>query len=68
MRALPRLANPFTHEAMVYFTQLPPTDDSAVWRELGLRYRDVEDTLRASILAARAAGLLSDAQIGKLAF
>ncbi len=66
-RALPRLANPFTHEAMVYFTQLPPTDDSAVWRELGLRYRDVEDTLRASILAARAAGLLSDAQIGKLA-
>jgi len=66
-RALPNFTSPFTHEAMVYFTQMPPTDDSAVQRELGIRYRKVTETLRDSILAARAAGLLTDAQIGKLA-
>ena len=66
-RILPRLENPFTHEAMVYFTQMPPTDDSAVVRELGIRYRDIEETLRESILAARDAGLLTNRQLGRLA-
>jgi len=66
-RALPGLSNPFTHEAMVYFTWQPPTDDSAVERELGIRYRDVKETLRESILAAHAAGLVTEAQLGNLA-
>lgn len=66
-RLLPRLESPFTHEAMVYLTRMPPTDDSAVPRELGIRFRSVTETLREAILAARAAGLLTDAQVGELA-
>lgn len=66
-RALPGLNSPFTHEAAVYLTWMPRTDDAAVGRELGVSYRPVADTLRESILAAHAAGLLSEAQIGKLA-
>lgn len=57
----------FTHEAMVCFTQMPPTDDSALRRELGLRLRPALRTLREALLAARAAGLLTDAQLGSLA-
>ena len=56
-----------SHEAMVCFTQMPPTDDSPVHRELGVRYRKVDLTLREALLAARDADLLTDAQIGKLA-
>jgi nucleoside-diphosphate-sugar epimerase len=66
-RALPGLSSPFTHEAMVYFTCQPPTDDSAVQRELGIRYREIKETLRESILAAYAAGLVTEAQLGNLA-
>lgn len=66
-RAVMPFTTTVTHEAMVCYTQMPPTDDSAVRRELGIRYRKVTDTLRESILAAHAAGLLSDRQIGKLA-
>ena len=66
-RTLPGLANPLTHEAMVYFTQMPPTDDSAVRHDLGIRYRPLKDTLREAILAAHAAGLLTDQEVGKLA-
>jgi nucleoside-diphosphate-sugar epimerase len=57
----------FTYEAMVCFTQMPPTDDSAVRRELRIRYRNIRDTLRESILAAHRVGLLDAKQIGKLA-
>ncbi|HMY98166.1 MAG TPA: NAD-dependent epimerase/dehydratase family protein [Piscinibacter sp.] len=57
----------FTHEAMVCFTQMPPSDDTAVHRDLGIRYRKASDTLREAILAAYRAGLLSEEQIGKLA-
>jgi nucleoside-diphosphate-sugar epimerase len=57
----------FTEEAMICFTQQPPTDDRATLRALGIRYRPVAQTLREAILAARGAGLLDDEQIGKLA-
>ena len=57
----------FTEEAMICFTQMPPTDDRAILRELGVRYRPITQTLRAAIGAARDAGLLDDDQIGKLA-
>jgi hypothetical protein len=52
---------------MVCFTQMPPSDDTAVHRDLGIRYRKASDTLREAILAAYRAGLLSEEQIGKLA-
>lgn len=57
----------FTHEAMVCYTQSPPTDDSAVHDELGVRYRKISQTLREAIRALHAAGRISDEQAGKLA-
>jgi dihydroflavonol-4-reductase len=57
----------FTHEAMVCFTQMPPTDDSAIRRELNIRLRPVTRTLREALRAARHAGLLTDRQLGTLA-
>jgi nucleoside-diphosphate-sugar epimerase len=56
----------FTHEAMVCFTQAPPTDDSAVGKKLRVRYRDVRETLREAILAVRRAGMVEDEHIGRL--
>lgn len=57
----------FTHEAMVCYTQSPPTDDSAVRKELGVRYRKASQTLREAIVALHAAGQITDEQAGKLA-
>ena len=57
----------FTHEAMVCYTQMPPTDDRAVRKELGVRYRKVTQTLRDAIVALHAAGQITDEQAGKLA-
>ena len=56
-----------SHEAMVCFTQMPRSDDSRVRRELGVRYRKVDVTLREALIAARDAGLLTPEQAGKLA-
>lgn len=56
-----------SHEAMVCFTQMPRSDDSRVRRELGVRYRKVDVTLREALIAARDAGLLTEEQVGKLA-
>ena len=66
-RNLVKFTNPLTHEASVYFTQMPPTDDSAVHRELSIRYRDLDETLREAMLAAHALGQLSAEQIGLVA-
>lgn len=57
---------PLTHEAMVAFTQMPPTDDSAVHEELGVAYRPVEDSLRETLLGLARAGRLTDLEIGQL--
>jgi nucleoside-diphosphate-sugar epimerase len=57
----------FTHEAMICYTQAPPTDDSAVKKELGVSYRKVRDTVRETILALHKAGQITDEQAGKLA-
>lgn len=57
----------FTHEAMVCFTQMPPTDDAAIHGDLGVKYRKVETTLREAIIAAHRAGLITDEHAGKLA-
>jgi hypothetical protein len=52
---------------MVCYTQSPPTDDSAVRKELGVSYRKASQTLREAIVALHAAGQISDEQAGKLA-
>lgn len=59
--------SPLTHEAMICFTQMPPADDSAVARELHVRYRPVKQTVREAIIAAHRAGLITGEQAGKLA-
>ncbi len=56
-----------SHEAMVCYTQIPPTDDSAVARQLGVRWRPFAETLRAAMQSAHDAGLVTEAQLGKFA-
>jgi len=57
----------FTAEAMAALTLARPTDDSAVQNELGVSYRDVDETVAASLRALHAGGLLSARQVGLLA-
>jgi nucleoside-diphosphate-sugar epimerase len=57
----------FTAEAMAALTLARPTDDRAVRDELGVHYRDVGETVTASLLGLHAGGLLSARHIGQLA-
>jgi UDP-glucose 4-epimerase len=57
----------FTEEAMQALTLVRPTDDSAVERDLGVRYRDPVETVAASLRALYDAGLLSARQVGVIA-
>ncbi|TSD95073.1 NAD-dependent epimerase/dehydratase family protein [Skermania sp. ID1734] len=45
---------PVTAAAMRYYTQMPRVDDSASERDLGIGYRDVAETLSATVDALRA--------------
>lgn len=56
-----------SYESMVFFTQQPPTDDSRVVDELGIRWRPAEESLRDAILALVQAGQLEPGQVGRLA-
>ena len=56
-----------SYESMVFFTQSPPTDDSRVVDELGIRWRAAEESLREAIVALVKAGQLEPAQVGRLA-
>ncbi len=56
-----------SYESMVFFTQSPPTDDSRVVHELGIRWRAAEESLRDAILALVEAGQLEPGQVGRLA-
>lgn len=56
-----------SYESMVFFTQSPPTDDSRVADELGIRWRAAEESLRDAILALVQAGQLEPGQVGRLA-
>ena len=49
---------PITYEATWYATEWTPSDDSLVQRELGIRYRDLRETLGDSILWLGEKGLL----------
>lgn len=57
----------FTAEAMAALTLARPTDDRAVPVELGVTYRDVTETVSASLRALYAGGQLSARQVGQLA-
>ncbi|HOM12093.1 MAG TPA: NAD-dependent epimerase/dehydratase family protein [Rubrivivax sp.] len=56
-----------SYESMVFFTQQPPSDDSRVVDELGIRWRAAEESLRDAILALVKAGQLEPGQVGRLA-
>ena len=56
-----------SYESMVFFTQSPPTDDSRVVDELGIRWRPAEQSMRDAILALLHAGKLEASQVGRLA-
>jgi nucleoside-diphosphate-sugar epimerase len=47
---------PFTSAGMQYYTQMPASDDSPSERELGITYRDPEETLADTFEALRTAG------------
>jgi len=57
----------FTAEAMAALTLARPTDDRAAHIELGVHYRDVAETVAASLRALHAGGLLSARHVGLLA-
>lgn len=65
-RVIP-MHTPLTHEAMVFLTQAPPTDDRAVADELHITYRPPLESLREAILGLHRTGHLSAAEIGRLA-
>jgi nucleoside-diphosphate-sugar epimerase len=47
---------PFTSAGMQYYTQMPASDDSPSERELGITYRDPEETMADTFEALRTAG------------
>ncbi len=46
---------PFTWAGMQYYTQMPASDDSPSERELGIKYRDPQETVADTLAAYRAA-------------
>ena len=57
----------FTEEAMQALTLVRATDDSAVARDLGVRYREPAETVAASLHALYDGGRLSARQVGLIA-
>jgi dihydroflavonol-4-reductase len=60
-------AFPLTSDAMQYATRWPGVDASRTTRELGLRFRPVEETYADAIRWMHRSGLLSARLVGKLA-
>jgi nucleoside-diphosphate-sugar epimerase len=57
----------FTGEAMDALTLVRPTDDRAVHEELGITYRDPDETIEAMVRSLYSAGRVSARQVGVLA-
>ena len=55
----------FTHSAMEQLTRVRPTDDSAVVVDLGISYRPIDETLRASIDGLLTIGRITPRQAGR---
>ncbi len=62
-----RTATTFTHDAMVYLTRSVPVDDSRTIDELGVRFRDPLETMRATIRGLAEAGTITHGQAGRAA-
>ncbi len=54
-----------TRAAMDYYTRMPPSDDTAVHDELGIDYRNVEDTFTDCIASMAQTGRITRAQAGR---
>ncbi|OAK52492.1 NAD-dependent epimerase/dehydratase family protein [Rhodococcoides kyotonense] len=50
--------SPMSEAAMQYYTQMPPSDDSATEAELGVRYRLPHETFEATVAGLRSVGRL----------
>lgn len=61
------VTSPLTRAAMDYYTQMPPSDDSAVHAELGVEYRDMADTFTDCIASMYANGRITAGQAGRAA-
>ena len=58
---------PLTLESMLFATRWPTADASATERDLHVRFRDLDETLRDTYRWLFRAGHLTERQIGKLA-
>ena len=58
---------PLTHEGMIFATRWPTADGTPAERDLGIRFRDIEETLADTYRWMCAAGHLRREQIGDLA-
>jgi dihydroflavonol-4-reductase len=58
---------PLTRDAMEFTTRWPGADAEPTTRELGVRFRDVADTFRDTLVWMYRAGRLTAARVGKLA-
>ena len=58
---------PLTRDSMEYVTRWPGASAERTTRELGLRFRDVADTYRDTLVWMHSAGHLTAAQVGRLA-
>jgi hypothetical protein len=58
---------PLTHDSMLFATQWPGVDASRTTRELGLAFRDPEETYRDAVRWLHRAGHISAALAGDLA-
>jgi hypothetical protein len=63
MHVLP-MDSVFTHEGMTLLTRWVPTDDSALYEDLGVALRDPRETVRAAIVGLVQLGRLTAQQAG----
>lgn len=61
------LTTAFTRSAMEYYTNMPPSDDSAVHEDLGITYRDLVTTFKDCIASLAETGRITDGQAGRAA-
>jgi nucleoside-diphosphate-sugar epimerase len=58
---------PLSHEAMEFATRWPGADAGRTMEDLGLRFRDAEETYRDTVVWMYRAGYLTKSQVGRLA-
>jgi hypothetical protein len=58
---------PLTREAMEFTTRWPGADAGRTIEDLGVRFRDAEETFRDAVVWMYRAGYLTKSQVGRLA-